>query len=82
MIKITLQDSLDELGVTRNWIAVNYKIRPATLHSLVKGDTSQIRFDTLTTILDALNDIAIERGINKEYTITDVIDYEYIFRAK
>lgn len=77
MIKITLQDTLDELGITRNKLAVESKVRPATLHSLVKGHTTLIKFDTLNILLNTLNDIAIGKGINKVYTITDIIDYEY-----
>lgn len=78
MIKVTLQNTLDELGITRNWLAVYFKIRPATLHALINGETTQIKFETLAKILDALNDVAVEKGLNKEYTITDVIDYEYL----
>lgn len=77
MIKITLQNTLDELGITRNKLAVEAKVRPATLHSLVKEQASQIKFETLTSILNTLNDIAFENGINKRYTITDIFDYEY-----
>ncbi len=77
MIKITLQRTLDELNISRNKLAVDYKIRAATLHTLVKNETSLIKFETLETILNALNDIAQSKGINKTYTITDIIDYEY-----
>lgn len=77
MIKVTLQNTLDELGITRNKLAVEAKIRPATLHSLVKGHASQIKFDTLSSILNALNDMALVKGADKIYTITDIIDYEY-----
>lgn len=78
MIKITLQNTLDELGITRNKLAVESKIRPATLHSLVKGHGAMIKFETLDALLNAINEIAIEKNINKRYTITDIIDYEYV----
>lgn len=78
MIRVTLQRTLDELGITRNKLAVDYKIRPATLHALVNGETTQIKFETIDTILNALNDMAKVIGVDKIYTITDIIDYEYV----
>lgn len=79
MIKITLGDTLNDLGITRNKLAVESKIRPATINSLVKGDAALIKFDTLCTMLDTINDIAIEKGKGKQYTIKDIIDYQYTF---
>lgn len=77
MIKITLQKTLDELDITINKLAVEYKYRPATLYNLISGETTQIKFSTLDTILNMINEIAESKGINKTYTITDIIDYEY-----
>lgn len=82
MIDVTLQKTLDELGITRNKLAVEAKIRPATLHSLVKGDTTLIRFDTLCEILDTINNIADKKGIDKEYGIDDVIKYVRVWVDK
>ncbi len=77
MIKITLQDTLDELDVTIHKLSVEYKIRSSTLYKIISGETRQIRFDTLEVILNSINDYAQNIGIDKIYTVTDIIDYEY-----
>lgn len=77
MIKITLQKTLDEIGITVHKLSVDYKIRSSTIYKLLSGETTQVKFSTLDTILDMLNDIAQSKGIDKTYTITDIINYEY-----
>jgi predicted transcriptional regulator len=77
-IKPTLQTTLDELGITRNKLSVESKVRPATLQTLVDGKASLMKFDTLKALLDAINEIAAKQGSTKIYRIDDVITYESI----
>ncbi|MGG2065443.1 helix-turn-helix domain-containing protein [Bacillus sp. S14(2024)] len=72
----TLGKTLDELGITKNKLAVEAKIRPNTISSLVNGDANSIRIDTLQAVLDTLNILAAEKGFDKVYGIKDVVKYE------
>lgn len=72
-VKITLNDTIiKHEGLTRNAIAVEGKIRPATVGELVNGESKAISFVTLTKIVDALNTLTGER-----HTIEDVMKIEY-----
>lgn len=72
-IKITLNETLENNErLTRNAIAVQAKIRPATLHDIVKGNSKSITFATLGAILDAMNELDDTRN----YDISDVFVYE------
>lgn len=73
-IKITLGKTLEENkgNLTRNAIAVQAKVRPATLHDIVKGNSKSITFETLGAILDAMNELDETRS----YDITEVFIYE------
>lgn len=72
----TLGKTLDELKITKNRLAVEAKIRPNTISNLVNGDVNSIRMDTLQAIIDTLNMLAKENGIEKGYGITDVLIHE------
>ncbi len=73
----TLSDTLDELDkTTRNALAVEAKVRPLTINEIANGKAKQITFTTMKKILDGLNQIAKEKGIDKTYTIEDVVKYE------
>ncbi|MEK5181759.1 XRE family transcriptional regulator [Paenibacillus odorifer] len=74
-IKFKLGATLDVLGTTRNKIAVESKTRPATILDLAGGDTRTIKLDTLANILDALNELAKEKGIERTIGIDDIIEY-------
>jgi len=76
IIKSTLQQTLDELEITRNKLSVESKVRAATLQSIVDEKASSIRFDTLIALLDTINEIAQQKGLNKRYGIEDIIKYE------
>ncbi|EEM27374.1 hypothetical protein bthur0003_37210 [Bacillus thuringiensis serovar thuringiensis str. T01001] len=52
------------------------KIRHNTISDLVNGNVSSIRIDTLQAILDTLNKLAADQGIEKVYGIKDVIKHE------
>ncbi|MGE6615810.1 MULTISPECIES: helix-turn-helix domain-containing protein [Bacillus cereus group] len=75
LMVFTLGETLIELGITKNKLAVEAKIRPTTISNLVSGEVGLIRFDTLQAILDALNELAVEKGINKTYRIEDIVQY-------
>ncbi|WP_244950992.1 helix-turn-helix domain-containing protein [Rummeliibacillus suwonensis] len=77
MIETTLQNTLDELGITRNKLSVESKVRAATLQSLVDKKASSLKFDTLNALLDTINDLAKQKGIDKIYEINDIITYQY-----
>lgn len=77
MIKFTLKDTIDELGISMYKLSAEAKSRGGTVQSLVDESAKSIRFDKLEALLNALNDIAQSKGIDKIYTITDIIDYEY-----
>ncbi|KFN01807.1 XRE family transcriptional regulator [Bacillus clarus] len=72
----TLGQTLNELGITKNKLAVEAKIRHNTISDLVNGDASSIRMDTLQSIIDTLNVFATENGIDKVYGIKDVVKHE------
>lgn len=74
-IKFKLADTLDELRTTRNRVAVESKTRPATVLDLAAGETKTIKLETMVNILDALNEIAREEGIERVIGIEDIIEY-------
>ncbi len=74
-IIFTLEDTLKELGITRNALAVEAKIRPGTISDLVNGRSKSVNFETLTAIIDALNRISFEKEKVKRYRIEDVFTH-------
>ncbi|MBT2682636.1 helix-turn-helix transcriptional regulator [Bacillus sp. ISL-37] len=72
----SLERSMGELKLTRNALAVEAKVRPATINDLVNGNAKQINFETLKAVIDALNRMAFEKGIVKRHTVEDVFTYE------
>lgn len=74
-IEFKLGDTLDEIGITRNRVAVESKTRPATILDLVAGDTKTIKLETLVSVLDAVNSMAAEKGMRRVYGIEDVVKY-------
>ena len=74
-IIFTINKTLDELNITKNRLAVEAKIRPNLILELANGDTKAIKIDTLIKILDTLNEIAKNKGLDKEYNVTDIIYY-------
>ena len=72
-----LNTVLEEIGETRNTIAVESKIRPATVYDMCEGKTKRIELSTLESILQAINKIARSKGIEKTYTLDDLLLYKY-----
>ncbi|MDG0962766.1 helix-turn-helix transcriptional regulator, partial [Bacillus paranthracis] len=70
----TLGETMEEIGITKNKLSVESKVRPA-ISNLVNGEVGLVRFDTLKAILDALNELASEKGIDKTYRIEHVVQY-------
>ncbi|MDA1476283.1 helix-turn-helix domain-containing protein [Bacillus changyiensis] len=55
IFKFNMNDILDELGITNNKLAVEAKVRPATIGDLCEGKTKRLELDTIEKILDVLN---------------------------
>lgn len=73
IIKITLNETIDNSEVlTRNAIAVEGKIRPATISELCNGKSKSISWATLGRIVEAMN-----RLTGDKHTIEDVITIVY-----
>ncbi|MCP3808034.1 helix-turn-helix transcriptional regulator [Paenibacillus sp. Lou8.1] len=70
-----LGDILEELDISRNKLAVEAKIRPATVIDMVNGKTKRLELETLVHILDALNRIAYQRRFSRTITLADIIEY-------
>lgn len=71
-VRITLDETLNSYDISRNAIAVEGKIRPATISELVNGKSKSISFATLQKIVDALNTLTGDK-----HSIEDVILIEY-----
>jgi hypothetical protein len=75
-ITFNLQKALDELEISSNYLAVETKTRPSSVLSIAKGTMQRIDINLLNTLLDQLNIEAKQRGLNKTYSIEDIISYE------
>jgi DNA-binding Xre family transcriptional regulator len=76
-LEFKLGEILEELGISKNALAVEGKIRPATVAKYEKGDMGRIEIETLVGMLDTLNRLASEKGIDKTYSLEDLIEYKY-----
>lgn len=72
-VTITLDKTLNKAGISRNAVAVEGKIRPATISEICNGKSKSISFDTLERIVNALNVL----DQSKKYMIEDVMVIEY-----
>ncbi|MEH7141458.1 XRE family transcriptional regulator [Priestia megaterium] len=68
----TLGQTLEEIGKTRNALAVEARVRPATINAIVDGSAKQLVFETLEAILEGLHTLEPSRA----FTIEDVVKYE------
>ena len=78
IIKFTLGDTLKELKITNNKLAVESKIRPGTIKDLVDGRSKSINFATIIAIVTALNRISNEKNLDKHYGIDDVFTIDNV----
>lgn len=73
-VRITLNETLEAIDVKRNAVAVEGKIRPATVSELCSGKSKAISFETLEKIVNALNSLDQD---GKQHGIEDVLTIEY-----
>jgi predicted transcriptional regulator len=71
----TLKEVLNDLEISPNQFAVEFKIRPNTIYNIVNNESPRLPLDTITTILNGLNEIAKERKLNYRYDISDIVKY-------
>ncbi|WP_404351633.1 helix-turn-helix transcriptional regulator [Sutcliffiella horikoshii] len=71
-----LPKTLEEIGLTRNGLAVEAKVRPASITDLYNGETRTVHFETLQTIIDTLNRLGFEKGLSRRFTIEDIFTYD------
>ncbi|MGM1044893.1 MAG: helix-turn-helix domain-containing protein [Bacillota bacterium] len=78
MINIKLEYTLDRVGMSLRQFGLRSGLRPNTLSELKNNKAKQISFETIDKILNTLNTISIERELNVEFTILDLIDYTFM----
>jgi predicted transcriptional regulator len=71
----TLKEVLMDLGISPNQFAVEFRIRPNTIYKIVNNESPRLPLDTITTILDGLNQIADERNLDYQFEISDIVKY-------
>lgn len=76
MIKVVLNESLQQLGLSMNKLATIANLRPNTVTDFTNGKAKRIDFETLDKIIEALNQVARERKLTNRYTISDVLKYD------
>lgn len=74
-IDFHLLDNIEMLRIKRNKVAVESKVRPATITALAEGSARSINLETLVQIIDALNELAQHFGEKRAYGIEDIISY-------
>jgi transcriptional regulator with XRE-family HTH domain len=73
----------EELNLSKNAIAVEGRLRPATIAKYEKGNVERIERETLEGILDSINRLAIKKEKEdsnytaKIYKIEDLIEYTF-----
>ncbi|WP_416720891.1 helix-turn-helix domain-containing protein [Bacillus subtilis] len=79
----TLSKTLKELDdLTRNALAVEAKVRPATINDIASGKSKQINMETLNAIIETLNTFAKEKGLDKKYSVSDIFEHEDFLNQK
>lgn len=74
-IRFTLSKTLETLNISPNKLSVESKTRYATIKTFINNEAQRITVSNLKAILDTLNQIAAEKGIDKKFNISDIIDY-------
>lgn len=70
-IECTLGKTLDDIGITKNKLAVESKVRPNTISDIALNKARSINFETLEKIVTTLNTLDTTRT----FDITDVFVY-------
>lgn len=71
-VKVNLGQTLDDAGITRNAVAVEGKIRPATISELCNGKSKAISFETMERIVNAMTTLTGDK-----YVVSDILTIEY-----
>lgn len=71
-----LDEILDELGITPNKLAERANLRPDTVYKIYRNQIKRPHIDVLDDLIEALNDLRVEKKINKKFHIHDIIDYK------
>lgn len=74
-IIFTLHKILDELDISPTKLSVESKVRYPTIKGMLDNESKRITVSNLSSILNALNMIAREKGIKRKITISDIIEY-------
>ncbi|WP_410770110.1 helix-turn-helix domain-containing protein [Fontibacillus sp. BL9] len=69
-IRLKLEETLSDAGVTRNALAREAKVRPNLIYDMCEGKTKRIDLETLSTIIDTLNAMT-----GRSYALNDIIEY-------
>ncbi|GIP20165.1 helix-turn-helix transcriptional regulator [Paenibacillus sp. J22TS3] len=75
MIKFNLEHTIQQIGITKNKLAVLSEVRPNTINDLANGTSKRIEIDTLEKILTTINQISVMRGLNKRFNVSDVVEF-------
>lgn len=69
-MRITLQSTLDNAGITKGALAREAKVRPNFVYELCEGKTRRIDLDTLNKLIGTLNEMT-----GKEHDLSAVLVY-------
>lgn len=70
---INLDHTLNRLNLTRNKVAVEAKIPPATLHRISKGESKSVTYETASSIMEAIYELTGE-----VITFDDIVKIEMV----
>lgn len=77
MIKFVLDETLEEIGVTRNKLSVESKVRYTTITDMANNGVKQVNIATLEQIVIALNELAKEKNVNRKFDVNDVFIFDF-----
>ncbi|NMH67313.1 helix-turn-helix transcriptional regulator [Bacillus sp. RO3] len=71
-----LDDSIKQLNINANQLSKYSGVRHSTIYDILNNKADRPPRDTLEKILDAMNEIALEKELNIEFDINNI--YKYI----
>lgn len=78
---ITLQSALDRLGIKAYALYTTCGVRHNTVYDYIKNDKIMLKIEYLTKIMEGLNKLAKEKGLDITFTYDDILkvvdDEEY-----
>lgn len=77
MIRITLDEVVNKLGLTNKYLSERSNVRPNTITELNRNNVKRVDIETLDRLIHALNDIASERGLGISFTVSDILSYDH-----